>query len=503
MAFLHGVETQEIDTGLRPIALADTSVIGLIGTAPGSAGATAAALVLGTENDNNLIAIAADATGTGGNAITIQLTNPGAPNTALSVTATGSAISVVLETDGAGLLASTAADVITALNADAATSALITATGGTGDGSGIAKRMLAPRALTGGSGEPFPLNTPVLVSGSRTEAAKLGSQGTLPSAIDGIFDQVGAQVIVIRVDEGVDAAATLANVIGGVDVGGNNLGVQAFLDAKATAKLAPKILIAPGFSQNVALVTELVAIADRLRAVIVADGPNTDDSAAINFRENFGSQRIMVVDPWVTVFDTVTQTEIDQPPSARVAGVIARTDQERGVWWSPSNKLINGITGTSRKVSFGLSDINCRANLLNGGEVTTIIQESGWRVWGNRSTTADPLWAFLAVRRTADMIEESIEAAQLWAMDRPFSGQLLNDIRDSVAAFLRQMQALGAVLGGKVWIDPELNTEATLKAGQLYVNYDFEPPAPLERLTFRAERNGEYYTDLVAQVAGS
>lgn len=388
-SFLHGVETKEFDTGLRPIALADSSVIGLIGTAA---------------------------------------------------------------------------------DADAAL---------------------------------FPLDTPVLVSGSRAEAAGLGDLGTLPAAIDAIFDQAGARIVVVRVDDGVDAAATLANVIGGVDAGGESLGLQAFLDARGVVKVAPRILIAPGFTANVAVTTEMIAIADRLRAVIIADGPNTTDAEAIAFRQNFGSQRIMVVDPWVTVFDTLTATEIAVPPSARVAGIIARTDSERGFWWSPSNKLMNGITGTARPVSFGLSDPLSRANLLNAEDVTTIVQQDGWRLWGNRSTTADPLWTFLSVRRTADVIEDSIEAAHLWAMDRPFSGQLLLDIRDSVQAFLRNLEAQGAILGGKVWLDPELNQEATLKAGQLFVNYDMEPPAPLERLTFHAYRNGEYYSDLIAQAASA
>ena len=41
----------------------------------------------------------------------------------------------------------------------------------------------------------FPLNTPVLIAGSRLEAAKLGTTGTLPMAIDGIFDQAGALVV--------------------------------------------------------------------------------------------------------------------------------------------------------------------------------------------------------------------------------------------------------------------------------------------------------------------
>ena len=48
----------------------------------------------------------------------------------------------------------------------------------------------------------FPLNTPVLIAGSRLEAAKLGATGTLPMAIDGIFDQAGALVVVIRVPKG-------------------------------------------------------------------------------------------------------------------------------------------------------------------------------------------------------------------------------------------------------------------------------------------------------------
>ena len=50
----------------------------------------------------------------------------------------------------------------------------------------------------------FPLNKPVLIVGSRREAAKLGATGTLPMAINGIFDQIGAMVIVVRVEEGED-----------------------------------------------------------------------------------------------------------------------------------------------------------------------------------------------------------------------------------------------------------------------------------------------------------
>ena len=54
----------------------------------------------------------------------------------------------------------------------------------------------------------FPLDTPVLIAGSRKEAAGLGATGTLPGVINDIFDQAGALVVVIRVAEGADDAAT-------------------------------------------------------------------------------------------------------------------------------------------------------------------------------------------------------------------------------------------------------------------------------------------------------
>jgi hypothetical protein len=56
-------------------------------------------------------------------------------------------------------------------------------------------------------------------------------------AIDGIFDQAGVLVVVIRVAEGATDAETQANVIGGVDEGGQYLGLQALLAAQSVAKV--------------------------------------------------------------------------------------------------------------------------------------------------------------------------------------------------------------------------------------------------------------------------
>ncbi len=349
----------------------------------------------------------------------------------------------------------------------------------------------------------FPLNTPVLIPGNPRKAKDLGATGTLKTAIDAIFDHIGAMVVVVRVAEGASEAETISNIVGDVTL---KTGVHAFLNAESVVKVVPRVLIAPGFTHqrpnNEAnpVVAELLGIAQRLRGVILVDSPNTTPEAAITVREEYGSSRVYVVDPWVKVWDTALNASVVQVPSARVAGIIARTDRERGFWWSPSNKLINGITGTSRIVDFGLSDPNCEANYLNENEVATIVQKDGFRLWGNRTCSDDPMWAFLSVRRTADMVYESIERAFLWAMDRPFSKQLILDIEESVNSYLRHLQAVGAILGGKAWLDPNLNSPSELMAGKLYIDFDIEPPAPMEHLIFRAYRNVDYYEELIKEV---
>ncbi|MGS4946630.1 phage tail sheath subtilisin-like domain-containing protein [Meridianimarinicoccus sp. RP-17] len=498
--FLHGVEVIELTTGPRPIRTLRSSVIGIVGTAPGAAGATAASLALGLVAANSGLTVTAVTAGADGNGIAITVVNPATASQTLAVSVTGTDITVTLGTDGTGAPDSTADEVSGAIAGDVDAAALVTVTNAAGsDGSGILAPSIRTR-LAGGSDEPFPVNTPVLVAGSRREAAALGDTGTLPAALDGIFDQGGAAVVVVRVAEGADDPATTANVIGGVNTGTGNLeGVHALLAAEGALGVQPRILCATGWTHQRdgtanAVVAEMVGIAERLRAVIVADGPSTIDADAIAYRGDWGSDRVYVIDPFVKVSrDGVIVTE---PASARVAGIIARTDAEQGFWHSPSNKAINGIVGTARPIDFKLGDINSRANLLNEREVTTIIRESGFRLWGNRTTSADPKFAFLSVRRTADLIADSLQRAHLWAVDRNITKTYVEDVTEGVNAYLASLQAQGAILGGTCWPDPDLNTPQNIAQGKVFFNFDFRPPTPAEHITFRSEINDDYIAEV-------
>lgn len=483
--FLHGVEVIEIDDGTRPIQTVKSAVIGLIGTAPNSAAAIAASLTLGSAVLNDGLVFTASQAGKAGNAISVELVDPAAASKTLSVSVDGSKIRISLATGADSALSSTAEEVRSAMQASPAASALVSVSF-LGDGSG----EVAPASrtyLTGGENEPFPLNIPVAVAGSRKRAKGLGEGGTLPAAIDDIFDQTGALVIVVRVDKGATDAETQANIIEGM---------QGWLDSQTETGYTPRILVAPEFSQVDAVAAEMEAKAARLRAITYADCERTASyTDAMKRARRFG-ERVEVMWPWVRVFDTEQAQEIDRPSSARQAGLRARIDAEKGFWWSKSNQPIYGIVGTSQPVDWSLGDPNTTANMLNENKVSTIIREGGFRHWGNRTCSVDPKWQFEQTRRTADIINDSVQRSHMWAVDRNITQSYVDDVVGGVNAYLRELKSLGAILGGECWADPDLNSPETIKKGIVYFDFDFCPPYPAEHVVFRSRLNDNYLEEV-------
>ena len=365
------------------------------------------------------------------------------------------------------------------------------------------------------------VNTPTLILGSRAKAVEIfganddaNKDYTIPKALDGIFDQAGAMVVVINVADPSNPAhlttgsldpanITSADVVGGVDgTTGQYKGVHALLAANSELGVTPRILIAPGFTHDMPsdnanpVVSELLGIAENLRAVIIADLPNTNDTDAIDYVGDFGSARVYPIYPWVKVLDSLGAI-VEEPASARVAGLIVKSDNERGFWWSPSNLVINGIVGISKPIDFVLGDVNSKANYLNENNIATIIQESGFRLWGNRTLSADPKWAFLQARRTADMINDSLLKAHLWAVDRNITKTYIEDVLEGVNNYLRHLKSIGAIIGGNAFADPELNTPDQIAQGKVSFDFDFTPPYPAEHITFRSKMTDDYLSEIV------
>lgn len=320
------------------------------------------------------------------------------------------------------------------------------------------------------------------------------------------MSQVSATVVVVRVEEdkngenedGVDSDdATLLNIIGETKTDGSYTGAYAFLATKSLLGVAPRILIAPKFSSEEAVTTELISIANRLRAIVIADAPNGSNDEIVKFVKSCTSPRLYVLYP-----EVVNSKGENVPTSPYAAGVIAKSDNENGFWVSPSNKTISGIVGLSKAVDFSLGDVACKANYLNEQHVATIINQDGYRLWGNRSTAQTGSYKFLCVQRTADIISDSILQAHLWAVDRNIVKNYLTDVVESVNAFLADLKSRGAILAGKCFANKELNTAANIADGKVFFDFEFTPAYPAEQVTFRAYLKNDDIESLLLENLG-
>jgi phage tail sheath protein FI len=475
--FLHGVQVLEVDDGIRPIRTVRSSVIGLVGT--GNNDETAASVTIG--NGNAALKFTAKAEqGASGNAIQIAAVNPGTNNASLSVSVSGKVITISLATDGSAAATSTASQVLAAVNASAAAALLVTASLAPSSTGASVYAAHAATSLAGGIDATFPLDTPVLVTAPRNIDATLGADTYLGKALEAIYKQAGAVCVVVRVDDpGADSHdATSAT------------GIYALKRAQADLGYVPRIIVAE-YAHDTGVVGHIKSVAESCRAVAIV-GLDSESIAtsteATGWVTDNGNERTFAIWPFING---------GEDPAPYVAGVLAKSDNERGFWWSPSNVEVFGLTSIDKPVDFQLGDSTCLANILNEGKVTTFIRQGGFRVWGNLTGSIDPKWQFLSVRRTADIINDSILYNHLWAVDRSITRTYLEDVSDGVNAYLATLTNLGAIIGGKCWPDPALNSPDQIALGKVYFNFEFTPPYPAQTVTFRSILTNDYLSELI------
>ena len=346
----------------------------------------------------------------------------------------------------------------------------------------------------------FPLNTAVLITNTQAAVAKAGTNGTLKTALQAMANQANSICIVVRVAAAEDEAAQTANVIGTVDATGKYTGAKALLLAKAKLGVQPRIIGAPGLDTQ-AVATELATIAKKLRAFayVYAWGCETKEEV-VAYRDAFAARELMVIWPNFVAFNVDTAQTETVPAVAVAMGLRAKIDNEIGWHKTLSNVAVNGVTGIDADVTWDLQDPATDAGYLNSNEITTLIQHDGFRFWGSRTCSDDPLFAFENYTRTAQIMADTIAEAHMWAIDKPMHGSLVNDMLEGIKAKQREWTRLGYLMGGDAWYDPELNSKDTLKAGKLYIDYDYTPVPPLEDLTFRQRITDSYLADFASTI---
>lgn len=337
----------------------------------------------------------------------------------------------------------------------------------------------------------FPLDKPVFTTSVAAVIDKAGKTGTLYKVLDGILDQADARVIVVRVSSNSEAEAQKANVIAGV---------KALRKAAAVTGFRPNIIGAPELDvQDVT--TEMVAVAEALGAFVYASCATAADLEEVKtYRQNFGSRFLMLVDGDFASFNDADEATGKAATIGRILGARARLDDSIGPHKSISNTEILGVSGLSNPRSFGLLDKNSEANTINNADVTVLIRENGYRVWGNRTCSEDPVWAFEPTVRMSNLIKETIATSFLWAMDKPMHPSLMIDILLSINAKLSEYVAKGWLLGAEVRIDRQKVSTARVSSGIFAFDYEFTVPPPLENIELNQYVSDKFIVNLTDKV---
>ena len=351
-----------------------------------------------------------------------------------------------------------------------------------------------PGGLDGGTAKAGELK---LITTEREAIVAFGPNSAITKACKAIYTKAKAVIVAIGVPKLEDAALQTSAIIGGVLASGQRTGLQALLDGKSLFNAQPRLLIAPGHTATQAVASALDSLAQKLRAIGILDGPGTTDEAAMLYADNFGSRNLFMVDPGVQYWDTDLSKTVDAPGSAWAAGLFAWTDAEYGFWASPSNKEFTGITGTTRAVEYLDGDETCRANLLNNANIATIIRDDGYRLWGNRTLSSDPKWAFVTRVRTLFILMDAVQAGHKWAVDRSITKTYVKDVTDGLDAFMRDLKAQGAIINFEVFPDTELNTASQIALGKVYWRIRFTDVPPAENPNFLFEVTDQWMTEVL------
>ena len=110
---------------------------------------------------------------------------------------------------------------------------------------------------------PFTITTP-------SQVKALGSAGTLKESLETWFDIGMRQINIVRIDEGADAAALLANAVGSSTA---LTGISAFLKASSLGLPVSKLITAPGIGTT--------SVADGVSAVAVTAGGSGYSEATV------------------------------------------------------------------------------------------------------------------------------------------------------------------------------------------------------------------------------
>lgn len=312
---------------------------------------------------------------------------------------------------------------------------------------------------------------------------------TMSYAVRQYFEHGGKEALVVRIhnDAGLEASDYLGNA-------SLNTGLHAFDEADIL-----NILVVPPPSRSDDTPPEVwheaLRLCKRKRSMLIVDPPfSVTDPSALLTSDIITSivprdSQAVLYYPHLLMKDPGQGGTVQAfVASGAIAGIWAKTDEDRGVWKAPAGleAALQGVDDlsytltNSENASLNRIGVNCMRDFSYRGKL----------VWGARTLEgADYLaseWKYVPVRRLALHIEESLDRGLAWAVFEPNAEPLWSQLRLHIGNFMQDLFTKGAFAGTTakeayfVKTGAETTTQADINRGIVNVMLGFAPLKPAE-----------------------
>lgn len=268
------------------------------------------------------------------------------------------------------------------------------------------------------------------------------------------------------------------------------------------------LLCIPPYQDNIEsdLIDAAITYCEKRRAIFLLDPPSDWESIDGRMASKLISDKIPKISrhknaaqffPRLKQPNPMRGNQIEEfSPCGAIAGIMARTDTQRGVWKAPAgiDATLKGVPELSVKLTdaengqLNQLGINCLRSFPNVGRV----------VWGARTLEGSDQnpseWKYLPVRRTALFIEESLYRGTQWVVFEPNDEPLWAQIRLNVGAFMHNLFRQGAFQGTSpkeayfVKCDKETNPQNDIDRGIVNILVGFAPLKPAEFVVVKLQQ---------------
>ncbi|HET7271504.1 MAG TPA: phage tail sheath C-terminal domain-containing protein [Rubrobacter sp.] len=251
-----------------------------------------------------------------------------------------------------------------------------------------------------------------------------------------------------------------------------------------------------------AVMTVAEAYCAKRRAFFIVDAPNGEEQpveirAWLAGNNSLRDRNAALYYPRVRIPDPLNEFRLRSVgASGTIAGLYARTDNERGVWKAPAgtDAVLRGVS----ELEYRLTDsengtlnplaINCLRTFPVFGTVC----------WGARTLDGSDQeaseWKYVPVRRLALYLEESLYRGTKWVVFEPNDEPLWAQIRLNIGAFMQNLFRQGAFQGKSpreayfVKCDNETTTQNDINLGVVNILVGFAPLKPAEFVIIRLQQ---------------